>query len=80
MVGLLILVFVKDNLKGRLNKVETDVVKTGLAGSLGNKGAVIVRFWIDDSSFAFINVHMESGTKNNNARLYNLLDIHNKAF
>mmetsp|Transcript_5987 Transcript_5987/g.5308 ORF Transcript_5987/g.5308 Transcript_5987/m.5308 type:complete len:158 (+) Transcript_5987:1480-1953(+) len=80
LVGMLLLVFVKEEHRTRVTKVETDVVKTGLAGSLGNKGAVCVKFMVDDSSFGFINVHMEAGTKNNNARLMNLIDIHNKAF
>lgn len=33
----------------RITDIETDVVKTGFSGRLGNKGAVIVRFKFDDS-------------------------------
>jgi hypothetical protein len=60
MVGLLIFVFVKNTLKGRIRDIKTSKVKTGLGGSGGNKGAVAVRLTIDDSSFAFINVHLAS--------------------
>ena len=57
-----------------------DTVKTGLAGTLGNKGAVVMKFNVDDSSLCFINCHMEAGDKQNSARLVNLVDFHQKAF
>lgn len=36
---------------------------TGLSGFIGNKGSVAIRFSFEDTSLAFINVHMESGQK-----------------
>lgn len=62
MVGLLTLVFAKDSLKDRIQKHNTDIVKIGMSGTLGNKGAVINRFNLDDSSIAFMNCHLEGGT------------------
>ena len=80
LVGVLTLIFAKESISDRITKVEADIVKTGLAGKLGNKGGVVVKLCVDDSSFAFTNVHLESGTNSNNARLMNLIDIHQKAF
>ncbi len=80
LVGILILVFARSEIKHKINRVETDVVKTGLGGNLGNKGAAIVKMYVNDTSFCFINCHLESGTKANNTRLSNISDIHQKAF
>jgi Phosphatidylinositol 5-phosphate phosphatase len=80
LVGILSIVLVKEHLARRLTRVEADVVKTGLAGTVGNKGGAVIKFYIDDTSFVFINVHLEAGNKANKERLSNLSDIHNRAF
>jgi len=41
--------------------VETDLVKVGFGGAAGNKGAVVVRFNVFDSSICLMNCHLESG-------------------
>lgn len=43
MVGCLITVFVKRELKNRVKDIQTSKVKTGFRGQMGNKGAVLVR-------------------------------------
>lgn len=43
MVGLIILIFVKNEIKHKVKDIKTSKVKTGLRGSVGNKGAVAVR-------------------------------------
>ena len=78
--GILLLVFAKEKMRGRISKIEADSVKTGLGGNLGNKGAVLIKLFVDDSSFCFINCHIEPGASNNNTRLINLIDIHQRAF
>lgn len=78
--GILIMIFAKEKMRDRINKVETDSIKTGLGGNLGNKGATLIKLFVDDSSFCFINTHIEAGSKSNNTRLMNLIDIHNRAF
>jgi len=80
LVGVLILIFAKSAIKNKINRVETDIVKTGLGGNFGNKGAAIIKMYIDDTSFCFINCHLESGNKSNNQRIQNIVDIHQKAF
>jgi synaptojanin len=80
LVGLLLIIFAKDSLWNRISKIEADTVKTGLAGTVGNKGAVVIKFNIDDTSFVFVNVHMEAGGKAIKERLANLSEFHNRAF
>jgi len=80
LVGLLSLVFIRKDLLGRVSNINVDIVKTGLAGTLGNKGGIAVRFDVDESSLCFINAHLEAGNKQNNVRLSNVTDIHQKAF
>ena len=80
LVGILLIIFIKIDIKDRISNLEIDTVKTGLAGTLGNKGAVVIKFNVDDSSLCFLNCHMEAGGKNNNVRLMNITDFHQKAF
>src|SRR5688500_17719513 len=44
MVGCFIGLFVKAKLLSRIRDLKTTKIKTGLGGSAGNKGAVVVRF------------------------------------
>lgn len=80
LVGILLIIYIKVNIKDRISNLEVDTVKTGLAGTLGNKGLVAIKFNIDDTSVCFMNCHMEAGGKNNNVRLMNLTDFHQKTF
>lgn len=65
-------IFVREPFVKRIKKLETDEVKTGLGGKLGNKGGVVIRFTVDDSNICLINSHLESGVKNNLDRLKNI--------
>lgn len=80
LVGLLLIIYAKESLWNRISKIEADTVKTGLAGTVGNKGAVVIKFNVDDTSLVFINVHMEAGGKATKERLANLTEFHQKAF
>lgn len=80
LVGVELFIFAKDTIRDRVKNLDTDIVKTGMAGALGNKGGVIIKFYIDDSSFAVINCHLEAGNTSNSSRLMNLIAIHEKAF
>lgn len=46
--------------------VSTSIVKAGFANSTGNKGAVMVRFQLQDTSFVFINNHLAAGVTSTN--------------
>lgn len=65
LVGIFMVIFVREPFVKRIKRLETDEVKTGLGGKLGNKGGVIIRFTVDDSNICLINSHLESGLKNN---------------
>ena len=80
LVGIQLFLFVKESIRDRVQKLDTDLVKTGMAGALGNKGGVVIKFFIDDSSFAITNVHLEAGSGSNSSRLMNIISIHDRAF
>ncbi len=80
MVGCYILLFARDEIKYRFSGIRTSKVKTGLAGSSGNKGAVAIRFNFDDSSFACINCHLTSGQNEVAERLEDMNEIYRRCF
>jgi len=61
MVGCEITMFALERYRTRINNLKKFKVKTGLSGITGNKGSVAFRFTFDDTSFAFINTHLEAG-------------------
>ena len=61
MVGQYIMGFCRLEIAHKLKKIETSVVKTGWRNRMGNKGAAIIRFNLDDTSLFFANCHLESG-------------------
>jgi Endonuclease/Exonuclease/phosphatase family len=63
MVGLFTCVFVKSSEMPRIRKVNASQIKRGLGGMHGNKGALVIRFLLDDSSLCFINCHLAAGQK-----------------
>ena len=60
-MGLLMLVFIKKPLISRITKVEADSVKCGVKNYFGNKGGTIIKFFVDETSLCFINVHLAAG-------------------
>ena len=61
LVGILLLVFIKESECYKINNLATDIVKCGLGNQLGNKGAVIIHIKINDTTLSFTNVHLEAG-------------------
>lgn len=80
MVGCLIGLFVKVKLLSRIRGLKTTKIKTGLGGSAGNKGAVAVRFKLDDTSMMFMNCHLMSGKQKGTKRTDELNLIFDYAF
>ncbi|XP_020779042.1 inositol polyphosphate phosphatase-like 1b [Boleophthalmus pectinirostris] len=68
-------VLVKPEHEGRISRVGTASVKTGLGNTLGNKGAVGVSFYFNGTSFGFVNCHMTSGSDKVLRRNQNFMDI-----
>ncbi|SPN98963.1 related to phosphatidylinositol phosphate phosphatase [Cephalotrichum gorgonifer] len=68
MVGLFTCVFVKSTVRDRISDLKNAEVKRGMGGLHGNKGAVIIRFTIDDTSVCLVNCHLAAGQAHANAR------------
>ncbi|CAN9223153.1 unnamed protein product [Alternaria alternata] len=61
LVGLFTCVFIKASERTNIRDVCAAEIKLGFSGRVGNKGALVVRFFIDDSSLCFINCHLAAG-------------------
>uniref|UniRef100_A0A452HT23 phosphatidylinositol-3,4,5-trisphosphate 5-phosphatase n=1 Tax=Gopherus agassizii TaxID=38772 RepID=A0A452HT23_9SAUR len=70
-----IVVLVKPEHERRISHLTTSSVKTGIANTLGNKGAVGVSFLFNGTSFGFVNCHLASGSEKTHRRNQNYSDI-----
>ncbi|KAL2760502.1 hypothetical protein ACRALDRAFT_1059709 [Sodiomyces alcalophilus JCM 7366] len=68
LVGLFTCIFVKASIRDRIRQLSSSEVKRGMGGLHGNKGAIIVRFLVDDTSMCFINCHLAAGQSQANSR------------
>jgi hypothetical protein len=80
MVGCEIQMFARREHITRIKNLKKFKVKTGLSGMTGNKGAVSLRFTFDDTSFAFMNNHLEAGQDKVGERLDQVRQIYNETF
>nr|XP_020465737.1 phosphatidylinositol 3,4,5-trisphosphate 5-phosphatase 1 [Monopterus albus] len=70
-----IVVLAKPEHENRISHVFSDSVKTGIANTLGNKGAVGVSFMFNGTSFGFVNSHLTSGSEKKLRRNQNYTHI-----
>lgn len=75
LVGLFTCVFVKDSEKSNLRDLDICQVKTGLSGRFGNKGSIVARMVIDDTSVCFANCHLAAGQSHVRQRNKDLIEI-----
>ncbi|KAI1819636.1 Endonuclease/exonuclease/phosphatase [Xylaria intraflava] len=68
LVGLFTCIFVKSTLRDRIRNLSSTDVKRGMGGLHGNKGAIVIRFMVDDTSLCFINCHLAAGQSQANSR------------
>lgn len=68
LVGLFTCVFVKSTIRDRIRNLNAAEVKRGMGGLHGNKGAVAIRFRVDDTSLCFVNCHLAAGQSQANSR------------
>ncbi|PWY70284.1 inositol polyphosphate phosphatase [Aspergillus sclerotioniger CBS 115572] len=61
MIGLFTCVFVKHKERQRIKNISATEIKRGMGGLHGNKGALLLRFVLDDSSLCFVNCHLAAG-------------------
>lgn len=64
----------------KVTQVDTDRVKVGFKGSVGNKGGVLGRFCLYNTSVCICNCHLASGMKSNESRRQQLETIFSKGF
>ncbi|CAL1701914.1 unnamed protein product [Somion occarium] len=69
LVGLFSCIFVKNTEKISLKQTAITTIKRGMGGRYGNKGGIVCRFIVDDSSICLINCHLAAGQ--NHARQRN---------
>lgn len=65
----------KDSEKPKLRDLNISQVKTGLAGRFGNKGSIVARMVLDDTSICFSNCHLAAGQSHVRQRNKDLVDI-----
>ncbi|TWW57480.1 phosphatidylinositol 3,4,5-trisphosphate 5-phosphatase 1 [Takifugu flavidus] len=70
-----IIVLAKPEHENRISHIFSDSVKTGIANTLGNKGAVGVSFMFNGTSFGFVNSHLTSGSEKKLRRNQNYISI-----
>uniref|UniRef100_A0A674I2H5 phosphatidylinositol-3,4,5-trisphosphate 5-phosphatase n=1 Tax=Terrapene triunguis TaxID=2587831 RepID=A0A674I2H5_9SAUR len=70
-----IVVLAKPEHENRISHICTDNVKTGIANTLGNKGAVGVSFMFNGTSLGFVNSHLTSGSEKKHRRNQNYMNI-----
>ncbi|WVR07433.1 hypothetical protein IAU60_004474 [Kwoniella sp. DSM 27419] len=75
LVGLFSCIFVKSSEKDSLRDLNITTVKRGLGNIYGNKGAIVARLIMDDTSICFINVHLAAGQSQKAARNADLAAI-----
>lgn len=61
MVGLALIVFCRDRVRGALSSVSEASIKTGLGGLHGNKGGLVWRAFVYDCPVAFVACHLAAG-------------------
>lgn len=61
MVGIMTCLFVKREKASFMSNVKWDLVKTGMGGTYGNKGGIIVTFKMSNMSWCFANCHLAAG-------------------
>ncbi|BFZ60028.1 hypothetical protein YB2330_001050 [Saitoella coloradoensis] len=75
LVGLFTCIFVKASESAAVKHLSATTVKTGLGGLHGNKGALVLRFVLDDTSFCFVNCHLAAGQSHTAQRNSHMSEI-----
>eukprot|EP00117_Sycon_ciliatum_P023232 scpid20755/ scgid0179/ Phosphatidylinositol 3,4,5-trisphosphate 5-phosphatase 2; Inositol polyphosphate phosphatase-like protein 1; Protein 51C; SH2 domain-containing inositol 5&apos len=73
--GIRLVIMVKAEHYNKISHVQTSQVRTGVANTLGNKGAVAVSLHFGTTSMCFICAHLTSGTEKCTRRNNNYRDI-----
>lgn len=68
LIGLFQCVFIRQEERVNMRDVNATNVKCGMKGHYGNKGALVTRLTLDDSSLCFVNCHLAAGQSHTSHR------------
>ncbi|ETN44694.1 uncharacterized protein HMPREF1541_10364 [Cyphellophora europaea CBS 101466] len=80
LIGLFQCIFVRQEERPNMRDLNAINVKCGMKGHYGNKGALVTRFTLDDSSLCFVNCHLAAGqtqTSHRNNDVATILEAEN---
>ena len=80
LVGVVLFVYSKVSVSNYITKIEFDTMRLGFGGKMGNKGAVVVRFNLEDSTVCVIACHLASGISKNELRKSQIREILSEIF
>ena len=79
LVGIYLLVLVKKSLRKNVSLIDSNTTKTGVYGTMGNKGFFTLTLKCFDSLISFGSGHFEAGQSKNEDRISTLIQLLNKS-
>ena len=78
LVGIYLLILVKKSLRKNVSLIDSNITKTGVFGTMGNKGFFTLTIKCFDSFISFGSGHFEAGQSKNEDRINTLFQLLNK--